>query len=173
MLIKNKKLRWLSIVLVFSLLLYACGSEDRMQDLHMYIKALQKTIIKQEKTNYIATIHFPVVAVFQSTEKQRDPFVEEEASYTGINMARPLVAFAVRRYEFIGTVMENGQVWAVIRAPDNKVYQLTKNDQIGNHYGRIIAIHSDYVEIEEEISTTDSVKATKNVVILRLKGRSE
>jgi len=64
-----------------------------------------------------------------------------------------------------------------VRAPDNKVYQVTINNRFGNHYGKIIAIHMDHLEVEEPALPQESPEkgqaVVKQVVILQLKGKSE
>lgn len=166
----------MSLVLILAVSLFACSDERRLQDLHRYIEGLKKAVIKHKKRNDIlAAIKFPIPAYFDSS-KQRDPFENEQATYEGRESNNPLTGFPVLAFEFIGTVVRGQQTWAVIQAPDSKIYQVTINNRFGNHYGKIIAIYPDHIEVEEQVSAQETGAASqgneKRIVTLRIKGES-
>jgi Tfp pilus assembly protein PilP len=65
---------------------------------------------------------------------------------------------------------------AIIQAPDGKIYQATINNRFGNHYGKIIAITPDHLEVEEQAPPEEAAVAgqdnLKRIVTLQLKGGS-
>lgn len=161
---------------MFILFLSACNSEENLRDLHRYITVLKKGILKSKNKDVIAEIIFPIAVTYQPIGKQRDPFVDEQATYSGKAMSDPLVAFPLNQYELMGTVTRKNQVTAVVKAPDNKIYQMIINDRIGNHYGRIVEIYHDSMKVEEVMTPEEGGSAgrntTKRIVTLQLKGGS-
>ncbi|HVY53473.1 MAG TPA: pilus assembly protein PilP [Gammaproteobacteria bacterium] len=175
--IKNNYRRKRAILIIAtSILLFACSGDKRVHDLQVYIHGLKKAIIKHKKAGYISEIKAPIPVVFQATEKQRDPFNDEQASYYSdkSSLNNPLLAYPARQFEYMGTITREQQVWAVVKAPDNKVYQVTIKDRIGDHYGRIVNVYSDRLEIEEGISGSEAQdqKDVKKIISLPLKGKS-
>jgi type IV pilus assembly protein PilP len=162
----------LLLVAGLTLTLFACSSEERLHDLHVYMEHLKKAIIKHAKKNYVAEINQPAPAVFQTAGKHRDPFVDEQASYAGLASTDPLEAYPVKEFEFIGTVEGDKKTWGIIKGPDDKIYQLGVGDRIGNHYGRIVNIYSDHMEVEEPIVEAPGQKGYKKIVDLPLKGKT-
>lgn len=160
--------------MIFMLSLFACSDNKRIRDLHDYVAMLKKTLIKRPKTDYLSSIRLPTPVSFETAGKERDPFVDEVTSYAHQSIKDPIEAFPLKAYEFIGTITHQSQVWAIIRAPDNNVYQLTINDRIGNQYGRIMSIHSDSVDIEEvdawQQGDIPGQGANKRIVKMQLKG---
>lgn|GEM_PF-2360996 len=175
MLIKNNRRLWLSLLILgLVLTLFACSDEEHMRDLSRYVASLKKAITKHKAKNIIAGIQLPEPVSFQATGKERDPFEEEQTIYGGSALNNPLTSFPLKQFEFIGLLSRNNKIWAIIRAPDNKIYQLTINDQIGNHYGRIVQIDADQLKVEESIPQQEAGETgtgvVKRIVILELKG---
>lgn len=176
MLLKNyKKSRFIALLLVVAVSLFACSDGEHLRDLHAYVEKMKKAIVKNKRKDIIADIKLPVAVVFEPTGKQRDPFEQELASYSGgAANNNPRIAFPVKLYEFIGTISRDQKDWAIIKAPDNNVYQMTINDRIGDHYGIITSIHADHLEVEEELSAqemgTTGQGTSKRLVTLQLKG---
>lgn len=178
MLIKSKrKAHFFIVVLILTMTLFACSDEQHLQDLHRYIASMKKAVTKHARKNILEDIHIPTPLQFQAAEKLRDPFENEQASYGGgAEMNNPLIAFPVKSFEFVGIITRNNKTWAIIKAPDNKIYQITINDRIGNHYGRIVQIYPDNIKVEEQLSTPETGASgqgtIKQIVTLQLKGGS-
>lgn len=174
----NKKLRLLGLFAVVSVSLFACSDEKHLRDLHAYIDDLKKSITRHVAKNILEDIHFPTPVSFQN-QKERDPF--EEGGTTlgqgGQESTNPLLSFPVKSYEYLGSIVRDKQNWAIVRAPDNKVYQVTINNRFGNHYGRIIKINTDHLEVEEQAPSQEMGEegqgTVKQIVTLQLKGGSE
>lgn len=173
--IKNKgKASSLGLIFMLTLALSACSDEERLKDLHHFMAGLKKAVTIHKRKNILDDIHFPTPLAFQSSEKQRDPFEDEQASYGGGELTSPLTAYPLKAFEFIGMLIRDEQSWAIIKAPDNKVYQVTIKDRIGNHYGRIVEISSSDLKVEEEVPAEEAGAGgqgkVKRIVTLQLKG---
>jgi type IV pilus assembly protein PilP len=163
------------MVFILTMTLLGCSDSQKLNDLHQYIAKMKKAITKHPRKNILDDIQFPTPVQFQAAEKKRDPFEDEQASYGGTaELNNPLTSFPVKSFEFVGTITRNKQTWAIIKAPDNKIYQITIKDRIGNHYGRIVQIYPDNIKIEEELPTQEGgvpgQGKIKQIVTLQLKG---
>ena len=49
----------------------------------------------------------------------------------------------------VGTLSQKNGMWAIIKAPDGLVYRVTRNNYMGQNYGRITKISEDKVELTE------------------------
>jgi type IV pilus assembly protein PilP len=60
-----------------------------------------------------------------------------------------LEAFPLDTLRMVGTLSQKNGMWAIIRAPDGLVYRVTRNNYLGQNYGRITKISEDKVELVE------------------------
>jgi len=60
-----------------------------------------------------------------------------------------LESFPLDTLRMVGTVTQKNGVWAIIKAPDGLVYRVTRNNYMGQNYGRIKKISEDKVELTE------------------------
>ena len=51
----------------------------------------------------------------------------------------------------VGTLKKSGQLYALVRRPDNTLYRLAKGDRIGQNFGVIVSISESRIEIKEMI----------------------
>ena len=51
----------------------------------------------------------------------------------------------------VGTLKKGGQLYALVRRPDNTLYRLAKGDRIGQNFGVIVSISESRIEIKEMI----------------------
>ena len=49
----------------------------------------------------------------------------------------------------VGTLYKGGQLYALVRRPDNTLYRVAKGDHIGQNFGVILAISESSIEIKE------------------------
>lgn len=49
----------------------------------------------------------------------------------------------------VGTLYKGGQLYALIRRPDNTLYRVSKGDHIGQNFGVITSINESSIEIKE------------------------
>ena len=60
-----------------------------------------------------------------------------------------LESFPLDTLRMVGTLSQKNGMWAIIMAPDNLVYRVTRNNYLGQNYGRITKISEDKVELTE------------------------
>ena len=60
-----------------------------------------------------------------------------------------LESFPLDTLRMVGTLSQKNGVWAIIKAPDGLVYRVTRNNYLGQNYGRITKISEDKVELTE------------------------
>ncbi|MEJ2566205.1 MAG: pilus assembly protein PilP [Gammaproteobacteria bacterium] len=60
-----------------------------------------------------------------------------------------LEAFPLDTLRMVGTVSQKNGIWAIIQAPDHLVYRVTRNNYLGQNYGRITKITENKVELVE------------------------
>jgi len=170
---KNKhKTIFVLLLLTTTFFLSACNDNPYVQDLRNYIAELKNTITKHNKKKEIV-LPTPKPVTYEA-KKLRSPF--EIAVPMGKNAAitHPLQAFPLNTLQFKGTLAENNQIQAFILAPDNKLYPVKIGDKIGDHYGRIVKIAPNRIEIEEtgEDAAGTEKRATRRIVTLQLKDAS-
>ena len=60
-----------------------------------------------------------------------------------------LESFPLDTLRMVGTLSQKNGMWAIIKAPDGLVYRVTRNNYLGQNYGRITKISEDKVELTE------------------------
>nr|MBV6630408.1 pilus assembly protein PilP [Oceanococcus sp. HetDA_MAG_MS8] len=139
-------------------LLSACGSDG--DDLDSYIAE-----VKSRKSTAVEPI--PQVLVYEphryTQAEARDPFLPFAQGLTDATAAvststlapdpnrnrEPLEAFPLEALRLKGRLGFQGQEFAVIEAPDNKVHRVQVGNYMGQNYGRISAITAAEVQLEE------------------------
>jgi Tfp pilus assembly protein PilP len=110
----------------------------------------------------------PPPVVFQ-TNSGRSPFESQGETVKVANPAslslHPLQGYALSALKFKGTVTQNNEIFAFILAPDDKLYQIKLGDIIGDHYGKIIHIYPNRLEVLEKVAPNQA--ATRTVTLQR------
>ena len=144
-------------LLVASLGLGGCSRS--MDDLEAYVAE-----VKSRKSRQIEPI--PQVKQFESftyvAGDRPDPFlpVEPEQGDDGFladaglkpNINRnkePLEEFPLDGMRMLGTILYEGRVSALIRAPDGIIHRVTRGNHMGQNYGEIVAIDENQVQLSE------------------------
>lgn len=147
------------------LLLFACGDEKHLQKLHNYIVTLKEKVASQ-KTVTAINVQFPKPFIYKA-ESLREPFKGTEA-IKGDIIVNPLRAYPINMLRFVGTLSKDDRLFAYILAPDNKLYQVTVGERIGDRNGKVSAILPNRLEvIEQDFDSGKSLGQRK--VILQLK----
>ena len=63
----------------------------------------------------------------------------------------PLESFPLDALRMVGTLDQNGEIWAIIQAPDKTVARISQGNYLGQNYGRIVDIHDYSVALKEII----------------------
>jgi type IV pilus assembly protein PilP len=140
--------------------LVGCGND--LTDLQAYTQQVKATA----KPN-IEPI--PTVEEFESFEYSvsglRSPFVEPEPELIQDkiqqsrdclqpNFARskqPLEKYPLDNLKMRGTLGSDGSLWGLIEAADGKLFRVRPGGYIGLYHGKIIAVTSEEIELEEMI----------------------
>ena len=146
----------LCIVIAVSGLLGGCSRS--MSDLEAYVAE-----VKSRKSRQIEPI--PQIKQFESFTyvpgTRPDPFQRLEpetdrgfAADTTLrpNITRnkePLEEFPLDGLRMMGTILYNGRVYALIRAPDGILHRVTRGTHMGQNYGEIVAIDESQVQLSE------------------------
>ena len=63
----------------------------------------------------------------------------------------PLELFPLDGLRMVGTLSRQGQLYALVRTPENTLYRVKRGDRIGQNYGVITAITETAIEIRETV----------------------
>jgi type IV pilus assembly protein PilP len=147
--------------------LAGCGGDD-MADLKSYVaevKGRHKTAV--EPLPEIKTVQ-PFVF---SGEDLRDPFTPDEASQlppeeekieSGIrpDTTRPkeeLESYELDSLRMVGTVTQQGIIWALIRSNDGAIHRVHAGNYLGKNYGKIASIKENQIELIEIVAESPGV----------------
>ncbi|MGV2481579.1 UNVERIFIED_CONTAM: pilus assembly protein PilP, partial [Salmonella enterica subsp. enterica serovar Weltevreden] len=61
----------------------------------------------------------------------------------------PLEEFPIDALRMVGTIDTKGVTYALVKAPDGVVHRVTRNDHLGQNYGRIVGISESEVSLVE------------------------
>jgi len=154
--------RWTKLITVAmaGLIMVGC-SGDNLSDLRSFVQA--------EKAKPGGRVEpIPEVKPFESytysVSGRKSPFQPwglnsgvAKASGSSIGGLHPdtsrrreaLEAFPLDTLRMVGTISQKSGMWAIIVAPDKLVYRVTRNNYLGQNYGRITKISEDKVELVE------------------------
>lgn len=154
--------RWVKLVIaaLAGLMIAGCSS-DNLSDLRNFVQA--------EKAKPGGRVEpIPEVKPFDSftykVNGRKSPFQPWGLNAGAAKSARPstgglhpdthrrreaLEAFPLDTLRMVGTLSQKNGMWAIIRAPDGLVYRVTRNNYLGQNYGRITKISEDKVELME------------------------
>lgn len=63
----------------------------------------------------------------------------------------PLEQYPLDGLRMVGTIIKGGQLYALVRTPENTLYKVRKGDHMGQNYGLIISISDTGIELREII----------------------
>jgi type IV pilus assembly protein PilP len=63
----------------------------------------------------------------------------------------PLELFPLDALRMVGTLSRQGQLYALVRTPENTLYRVKRGDRIGQNFGVITAITDTAIEIRETV----------------------
>lgn len=153
-----------TLLLATALMLSGCSRD--MTDLEEYVRE-----IKSQKSNYVDPI--PQIQPYKPFDylanERRDPFTdydqtadddsdvvpESDASGLRPDITRnrePLEEFPLDSLRMIGTLRMHGEVFALIKAPDQLIHRLKTGNHIGQNYGEVIDITDSEVKLQEIVS---------------------
>ena len=151
--------RHLVMALCAGLLLSACNS-DNVSDLREFVE--------NTKTKYSGQVEpLPEIPPYRTHRyamaQKRDPFRPSIANIKAIAQSqsqskiRPdterrkeeLEQYGLNELTMVGVLENDGETWAVIRAPDKTVYRVRKGNYMGKNFGQITKITESKIQLVE------------------------
>lgn len=139
--------------------LSACGGSD-VSDLETYIA--------NSKLKYQGNIEaLPQIAPYEvyryHADGKRDPFKPTVSLVKSLALNRvdngvnpdtgrvreELEKYSLDTLHMVGTMLNDGVTWGIIRAPNNAIYRVRKGNYMGQNYGKIVAITETKIELRE------------------------
>jgi type IV pilus assembly protein PilP len=149
--------------LMLSILFMSSCAENNMSDLRKFIA--------DTKLKYPGKVEaLPAITPYASyqyeSEGRRDPFqpsislvktIELKRASNGIkpNSVRnkeDLEQYALESLVMVGIMNNNGQNWAIIKAPDNNIYRVKKGNYMGKNNGKILKISESVIKLKEIVA---------------------
>jgi len=63
----------------------------------------------------------------------------------------PLEQYALDGLRMVGTINQGGQIYALVRTPENTLYRIRKGEHLGQNFGLVLAIREASIEIRETV----------------------
>jgi type IV pilus assembly protein PilP len=78
----------------------------------------------------------------------------------------PLEGYPLENLRMVGTLEQNKQMFALVRAPDNTLYRVKSGNYLGQNFGRIVAISESSVKLKEIVQDSGGNWEEKEQVLL-------
>ena len=176
----------LRILLLLTTLLYligcSSGSQD-MTDLVQYVKT-QKETIPPQKVEDLPWLRFQQPTTVDA-KKLNNPFIDiaiakaksqknlvnnRDALKPDLKRKKtPLEAFELSDFDFLGVISQGQELWAIISntATDDTTSIVKVGDYLGKHYGKIIKITPNQIDLDQRIQNSNG-KWVKKIATLKL-----
>jgi len=159
---KYSQLSHCLLCIILSLSLMSCA-EQNLSDLEEYIA--------ETKAKYIGKVEaLPAITPYESYQygvlEKRNPFKPSVSLVKSIELKRttngiqPSVArnkeelekYALETLYMVGIMNNDGQQWALIKAPDNSIFRVREGNYMGENHGKIIKISESKIDLKEIVS---------------------
>ena len=158
----NQTLKTVTVGLLALSTLTACTQSD-VSDLN--------TFVADVKVKYQGQVEaLPVISPYESyhygVAKQRDPFrpsvslVKEATIKRSSSGLKPnevrnkegLEKYALGSLVMVGIMNNDGQNWAIVKAPDSSIFRVRKGNYMGENHGKILRINESGIELREIVA---------------------
>ena len=144
---------WMALILVTSLLVACTGNEG--DDLDKFIKESGKDL--RGKVEPLPEVKPFTVVVFNADGALNDPFRPRKAQTQKSGGLQPdlnrpreaMEAFPLESLKYVGNLKKGKMKYALVKAPDNAVSQLTIGNYLGQNLGMVIDISDNEIKIKE------------------------
>jgi len=155
----NRKIKNTLLITILSLLMSACTGDN--SDLQNYINDVKqrpgKPIEAIPKLAPLPIFKYPENDTRRSPFKPVDLKKRNDINAPDKNRKRqPLEFFPLDALQYVGTLKQGSEIWALIRQPDKQVVRVRIGDYMGQNYGRVISIKDDAIKLEETVKDTGS-----------------
>lgn len=144
--------RFLSLSLLLSLA--ACGGSG-YEDLEQFVKDSGNNL--RGKVDPLPEVK-PYQAFTYAAFDLSDPFKPRKLKPSqgggglqpDINRPKePLESYSLESLKMVGVLKQKGQVFAIIKTPDNAIYRIRPGSHIGQDFGLVIAVNDTTVKLKE------------------------
>jgi type IV pilus assembly protein PilP len=146
------------LVLAFTLatLLGACGGSN-VADLEQFVRDTEKSA--RGKVEPLPAVK-PYEPFAYNAFDLPDPFKPRKLTLSGGNgrlapdLTRPKEAlenYPLEGLKMVGTLDRKGDLYAVVKTPDNATYRVHKGNYIGQNFGRVTAVLENEVKLTEVV----------------------
>lgn len=163
------------LICIILFLLQACSNEENFKDLDKFTS--DQVDAQDVNIQPLPTIN-PTEFFQYSVSNKISPFelnnvIHDEPAGLQIDPVLPdqdrlrqaLEYFALDSLEMVGSLKQDGKVFALIFAPDETIHRIYKNDFMGAHLGKVVEITEGEVVLEETIKTTQGRWEKRNTSI--------
>ena len=94
-------------------------------------------------------------APFERPAPQPAPVNSNHKPNAAPDTGRPpgaLESYDLNALALVGSLSRNGSHWALVKAPDGRVYRVAVGDYIGRNHGRITAIQNTHISLTELVA---------------------
>ena len=152
----------LLLLAAWTQLLIGCSESD-MSDLQKFVA--------ETKSKYVGQVEpLPVITPYESYSYEafvkRDPFrasvamVPAEPVKRTTNGVKPSTArnreelekYPLNSLQMVGVLNNDGQNWAIIKAPDSSIFRVRKGNYMGENHGKIISITEGQIDLKEIVA---------------------
>lgn len=157
---------------ILSFLLVAiCAGCEQISEVKNFIAQVQATT----HSSIEPLPEFKVISPFTyAAQNLRDPFsmigdLKQTSSYIGTlpthGKPQPLEQFNLGQLSLVGVLQESEKTWALILAPDKRIYHVQVGNYMGKNYGQITKITENAVDINELYPNYDGTWLQKSTTI--------
>jgi type IV pilus assembly protein PilP len=162
------------VVIVFACLgVLGCSSEEH-SDLRQFVKEADK--LPHGRIPPLPDVK-PYEPFTYSAFDLQDPFkprkIEPPKGATGGSLApdlnrrrEPLEAYPLESLRMVGTLEQNKQMHALVRAPDNSLFRVRHGNYVGQNFGRIVGIAESSVKLKEIVQDSGGNWEEKDQALL-------
>lgn len=157
-----------ALLVVFPVMLSGCSGDDPTVDLKQYVEETQarqrphieplpeikpyKTFLYQARLDEYRN---PFAPADENDVVQQLEVSQSKASGPAPDLNRrkeALEQYPLDALRMQGTLVQNGENWALVKAPDGSVHRVQVDNYLGQNYGRIKSISEESVNVVELIS---------------------
>ncbi len=157
---QNKSLRRLISMAIVSLIALSGCAENDVSDLDTFVTDIK---IKYKGQVEVLPVISPYESYYYGLSHSRDPFkpsvslVKEATIKRSSSGLRPneirnkegLEKYSLQSLVMVGLMNNNGQNWAIVKAPDNSIFRVRKGNYMGENNGKITRISESGINLKE------------------------
>ncbi len=139
-----------------------CGNKDSQKAVNDFTKKVQSDIPPIKPPMPIKTENFS--AKFQTTDS-RDPFASLESIVNSKKYPNSILQqYTLDSLHLVGILQHQRKNWAMLRAPDEKIYKITVGTRIGNQQSLVTKIAGNSVVLQTDQNTSNQKKESTLVL---------